>query len=140
MNIKELNQRLKAAWDNYALLRTKRDNLEQASSSIVASWHNIKRVAEENDLDVCGISTGIIVPFQNKLNEQLERLKAQTKIAKDLWKELNDSYQAEREQIERERLEEEERLKRERVEKALSNVSSEQLLEMLAKRGFKIHA
>lgn len=138
MNIRELNQRLNAARDCYIQLKTKLQSLEQASSSIAASWHNIKRVAEENELDVCGISTGIIVPFQNELNEQIEQLKKQTKIAKDMWKELNDSYQAEREQIEAERKAEAERIEREKTEQLMNSLSTEQLLELARKRGLLV--
>lgn len=140
MNIKELNQELKSAWDNYALLKDEKLRTEQVQSSIMAAWHNIKKSAQTINFDLRGANDAIIQPMMNDLSERLNDLNERTKSAKRLWMDLNEQYQAKREQIEQERLEEEKRLKTERVERALSDLSTEQLMQLLKDRGVAIQS
>ena len=138
MNIRELNQELKSAWDNYALLKDEKIRTEQVQSSIMAAWHNIKKSAQTINFDLRGANDAIIQPMMNDLSERLNDLNERTKSAKRLWMDLNEQYQAKREQIEQERLEEEKRLKTERVERVLSDLSTEQLMQLLKDRGVVI--
>lgn len=138
MNIKELNQELKSAWDNYALLKDEKLRTEQVQSSIMAAWHNIKQSAQTISFDLRGANGAIIQPMMNDLSERLNDLNERTKSAKRLWMDLSEQYQAKREQIERERLEEKQRLKTERDERVLGDLSTEQLMQLLKDRGVAI--
>lgn len=138
MNIRELNQELKSAWDNYALLKDEKLRTEQVQSSIMAAWHNIKKSAQTINFDLRGANDAIIQPMMNDLSERLNDLNERTKSAKRLWMDLNEQYQAKREQIEAERQAEAERIERERVEQVMSSLSTEQLLELARKRGLLV--
>ena len=138
MNIKELNQELSRARDNYALLHKRLYRVEVAQTTVLAAWHNIRESASDIDFDLRNANDSIIQPMLNELNDMLNDLKAKTKSARLTYNELNNSYQAKREQIEAERQAEAERIEQERVEQVMSSLSTEQLLELARKRGLLV--
>ena len=138
MNIKELNQELTRARDNYTQSQKMVYRAEVAQTSILAAWHNIKQSAQDINFDLRDANEIVIQPMLNELNDMLNDLKEKAKSARLTYNELNESYQAKREQIEAERQAEAERIERERAEQAISSLSTEQLRELVRQRGLLV--